>query len=143
MGKEKLPTPTIEGNREAVIHYMTIMTSNRETLETLRVAKEFADMYGVERLDYLMKFAEIAQNPPESKQSPANANADQILQAVEAVGIELNPWLEDLIISSSVEVVWDAIAVLKAYRQRGMLVRNPEGLLVEAIRNRWKPDLAA
>ncbi|MFE1748861.1 hypothetical protein [Coleofasciculus sp. H7-2] len=119
------------------------MTSNRETLETLRVAKEFADTYGVERLDYLMKFAEIAQNHPKSQQSPANANADQILQAVEAVGIELSPWLEDFIISSRVEVVWNAIAVLKAYRQRGMLVRNPEGLLVEAIRNRWKPDLGA
>ncbi|MBD2002720.1 MULTISPECIES: hypothetical protein [Cyanophyceae] len=108
----------------------------------IRVAKDFADSYGVERLDHLMTLAEADQNSPKTQPVPASANPDAILQEVEAAGFQLNPWLKNLLLSTSVEVVRDAIAVV-AENQQWRTVRNPEGLLVEAIRNQWKPNISA
>ena len=108
----------------------------------IRVAKDFADSYGVERLDHLMTLAETDQNSPKTQPVPVSANPDTILQEVEAAGFQLNPWLKNLLLTTSVEVVRDAMAVV-AENQGWGTVRNPEGLLVEAIRKQWKPKISA
>lgn len=105
----------------------------------IQVAKNFADSYGVERLDYLMTLAEVEQNSSKTQPVPASANLDAILQEVEAAGFQLNPWLKNLLLTTSVEVVQNAMAVVAENQQWG-IVRNPAGLLVEAIRNQWKPN---
>lgn len=107
-------------------------------VDNIRTAKEFADVYGVELLQRLIQLAETDQNLLDNQ--PTLATAD-IVQEVEAAGFELNPWLEDFILSARVEVVQDAIAVVEDNRQRGIKVRNPEGLLVSAIQNQWKPKI--
>ncbi|HLO49405.1 MAG TPA: hypothetical protein VK211_13400, partial [Kamptonema sp.] len=89
-----------------------------------------------------MTLAEGAESVPKTQPSPAKADTDAILQEVEAAGFQLNPWLKSLILTASVEVVRDGMAVVKENEQWGT-VRNREGLLVEAIRNQWKPNLSA
>lgn len=119
---------------------------NRLTLETqrsarlmddIRTAKEFADAYGVELLKRVIRLAETDRNRPHNQPLPAKTD---ILQEVVDTGFELNPWLEDLILSASVEVVRDAIAVVEENRQRGITLRTREGLLARAIQNEWKPN---
>jgi hypothetical protein len=108
----------------------------------IRVAKDFADSYGVERLDHIMTLTEADRNSPKTQPVAASANPDAILQKVETAGFQLNPWLKSLLLTTSVEVVRDAMAVVAENQGRGT-VRNPEGLLVEAIRNQWKPNISA
>ncbi|MDY7005889.1 MAG: hypothetical protein SWX82_18665 [Cyanobacteriota bacterium] len=57
-------------------------------------------------------------------------------------GFQINNWLTELILKTNAEVVRDAIAVVAVSRRRGTL-RNPEGMLVEAIRNQWRPNISA
>ncbi|MFB2980837.1 hypothetical protein [Microseira sp. BLCC-F43] len=120
---------------------------NRQTLKTqgsaqpidnIRAAKELADAYGIEVLERLIRLAESDRNLLHNQPTPAK---EDILQEVETAGFELNPWLEDLILDADVKVVRDAIAVVKENRRRGITVWNPEGLLVSAIRNQWKPNI--
>ncbi len=118
------------------------MTPLTPLIDYIQAAKEFADAYGIARLERLMTMAETERNSPKTQPSPTNANIDAISQEVEAAGFQLNPWLKSLILSTSVEVVRNAIAVVKE-NQRWGIVRNPEGLLVEAIRNQWQPNLSA
>lgn len=108
----------------------------------IQVAKDFADSYGVERLDHLITLAEADRNSPKSQPVPASDRPDTILQEVEAAGFQLNPWLKNLILTTSFEVVRDAMAVV-VENQRWKTVHNPEGLLVEAIRNQWKLNISA
>jgi hypothetical protein len=108
----------------------------------IQVAKDFADSYGVDRLDHLMTLAQADPNSAKTQSVPASDRHNTILQEVEAAGFQLNPWLKNLLFTTSVEVVRDAMAVVAENQQRGT-VRNPEGLLVEAIRNQWKPNLWA
>lgn len=108
----------------------------------IQVAKDFADSYGVDRLDHLMTLAQAEPNSAKTQPVPASDRHNTILQEVKAAGFQLNPRLKKLLFTTSVEVVWDAMAVVAENQQRGT-VRNPEGLLVEAIRNQWKPNLSA
>ena len=108
----------------------------------IQVAKDFADSYGVDRLDHLMTLAQADPNSAKTQPVAASDRHNTILQEVEAAGFQLNPWLKNLLFTTSVEVVRDAMAVVAENQQRGR-VRNPEGLLVEAIRNQWKPNLWA
>ena len=108
----------------------------------IQVAKDFADSYGVDRLDHLMTLAQADPNSAKTQPVRASDRHDTILQEVEAAGFQLNPWLKNLLLTTSVEVVRDAMAVVAENQQRGK-VRNLEGLLVEAIRNQWKPNLSA
>jgi len=89
-----------------------------------------------------MTSAQVEPNSPKTQSVPASDRPSTILQEVEAAGFKLNPWLKNLLFTSSVEVVRDAMAVVAENQQRGK-VRNLEGLLVEAIRNQWKPNLWA
>lgn len=114
------------------------------SIEYIKLAKEFADKYGIEYLDRLIKLAEnknLANN--KSNLTKTNqVNQETILEEVIASGFQLNPWLKNLILINSVEVVRQAIAVVEENEIWGN-VRNREGLLVEAIRNQWKPKLLA
>lgn len=116
---------------------------SQQLFEDIRAAKEFADAYGVELLDRILRLAETGQNPLQAQTFPSNTSKTEaagILQEAKNAGFKVNSWLGDLILSSHVEVVRDAIAVVKDNVQRGVLVQNPEGLLVAAIRNQWKPS---
>ena len=104
----------------------------------LKTAKDFADQYGVERLDRLMGLAEPLTSEVETQSHIVTANHSNILQEVEDAGLKITPYLKHLVLSESVETVRDAIAVVQENQSYGR-VKNPEGLLVEAIRNRWKP----
>jgi hypothetical protein len=108
----------------------------------IQVAKDFADSYGVDRLDHLMTLAQADPNSAKTQPVAASDRHNTILQEVEAAGFPLNPRLNNFLLTTSVEVVRDAMAVVAENQQRGR-VRNPEGLLVEAIRNQWKPNLWA
>lgn len=111
-------------------------------IDCIQVAKDFADSYGVDRLDRLMSLAQVEPNSTKTQSVPASDRHNTILQEVEAAGFQLNPWLTNFLLTTSVEVVRDAMAVVAENQQRGR-VRNPEGLFVEAIRNQWKPNLWA
>ena len=110
-----------------------------ESIEYIKLAKEFADQYGIEYLDRLITLAENKNLPnTQSNLTQTNqVNQGKILDEVLAGGFQLNPWLKNLILINSVEVVRQAIAVVKENEIWGN-VRNREGLLVEAIRNQWK-----
>jgi hypothetical protein len=111
-------------------------------IDCIQVAKDFADSYGVDRLDRLMTLAQVEPNSAKTQPVAANDRHNTILQEVEAAGFKLNPWLKNLLFTTSVEVVRDAMAVVAENQQRGT-VRNLEGLLVKAIDNQWKPNLWA
>ena len=55
------------------------------------------------------------------------------------MGIDLHPKLKKLVLSQSLEVVKNAIAVVKEHKTKGV-VRSPSGLLIKAVEGRWKPD---
>lgn len=79
---------------------------------------------------------------PDTSQPPVNVQTNDILQEVKKAGFQINNWLTELILKTNAEVVRDAIAVVAVSRRRGTL-RNPEGMLVEAIRNQWRPNISA
>ncbi|SKB13685.1 hypothetical protein PL11201_530015 [Planktothrix sp. PCC 11201] len=108
----------------------------------IQTAKDFADSYGVDRLDRLMTLAQASENSLITQPSGMNGNRGDILQEVEAVGFQLNAWLKNLILSTPIEVVRNAMAVVEE-NERWRIVKNREGLLVEAIRNQWKPNISA
>lgn len=111
--------------------------------EDIRAAKEFADAYGLELLERLIRLAEAHQSLPEQPKYVQafleSGKPDGILREVKDAGFRVNSWLENLIETASVEVVRNAIALVEQKRRRGT-VWNPEGLLVEAIRNKWQPN---
>jgi len=113
-----------------------------QLIEYIQTAKEFADAYGIAHLDRLLALAETVPNSPKTQSSTFKVMSNTILEEVEMAGFHLNPWLKTLILSNNVEVVRDAIAVVEENRRRG-IVRNCEGLLVQAIRNQWKPHISA
>ncbi|MEB3179064.1 MAG: hypothetical protein VKL59_08570 [Nostocaceae cyanobacterium] len=125
------------------------MNSNRKSLGTQGSArliddvlalKEFADAYGLDMLKRAIALAETDYNRSHPESTSAKAD---ILQQVEDAGFELNPWLENFILDANVEIVRDAIAVVKENLRRGITVHNPEGMLVSAIRKEWKPNIPA
>ncbi|MGQ4650697.1 hypothetical protein [Lyngbya aestuarii] len=65
--------------------------------------------------------------------------AQGILKEAKGTGIHLHPKLEQFILQSTLDVVKDAIAVVNEAKARGSL-KNPAGLLIEAIKNQWKPS---
>jgi len=109
------------------------MTPNQDSFGDIRAVKEF-----LEQMKRVIQLAELMQNLPDS---PAAFGKADILQEVEAAGFQIDPWLEDFIRNASPGVVRDAIAVVEENRHRGR-VRNPEGLLVSAIRNQWKANIS-
>ncbi|OZH54882.1 hypothetical protein AFK68_08050 [Hydrocoleum sp. CS-953] len=119
--------------------------NNRQTFgDEIRAAKEFADSYGPELLDRLLRVVENDHKMPDTSQTTVNLQTNNILQEVEKAGFQLNHWLTELILNTNVEVVRNAMAVVAVYRRRRMTtLRNPEGMLVEAIRNRWRPHISA
>ncbi|NEO53805.1 MAG: hypothetical protein F6K54_12380 [Okeania sp. SIO3B5] len=122
---------------------MELNRQNPQTLgDKIRVAKEFADSYGPELLDRLLQVVENDHKMPDTSQPPVNVQTNDILQEVEKAGFQINHWLTELILNTNAEVVRDAIAVVAASRRRGTL-RNPEGMLVQAMRNQWRPNISA
>ncbi|MDJ0517642.1 MAG: hypothetical protein QNJ74_15810 [Trichodesmium sp. MO_231.B1] len=118
--------------------------NNRQSFgDEIRAAKEFADSYGPELLDRLLRVVENDHKIPDTSQTPVNVQTNDILQEVEKAGFQINPWFRELILNSNATVVRNAMAVVTAYRRRGMSLRNPEGMLVEAIRNQWRPNISA
>lgn len=113
-----------------------------QLMEYIQTAKEFADAYGIAHLDRLLALAETAPTFPKALPATFKVMSDTILEEVEMAGFHLDPWLKTLILTSDVEVVRDAIAVVEKNSRRG-IVRNREGLLVQAIRNQWKSYIAA
>lgn len=111
--------------------------------DEIRVAKEFADIYGLELLNRLLRVVENGHKMAETQRPTVNAQTNDILATVEKAGFKINPWLAELILNSNAVVVRNAMAVVTKYRRRGRTLRNPEGMLVEAIRKQWKPNISA
>ena len=111
--------------------------------EDILAAKEFADAYGPELLERLIRLAEVNQSLPEQPKYLTafleSGEYDGMVREVKDAGFEVNSWLENLIETASVEVIRNAIALVEQKRRQGTTVWNPEGLLVEAIRNKWQP----
>ncbi len=84
-------------------------------LLVFKSAKEFADKYGIEYLDRLITLAENKNIPnTQSNLTKTNqVNQQKILEEVLASDFQLNPWLKNLILLNSVEVVRQAIAVVE------------------------------
>lgn len=111
------------------------------SIEYIKLAKEFADTYGIEYLDRIIV---LAENNKFTNIQPTSTKTNQeiILEEVVAAGFQINPWLKNLILINSEAVVREAIAVVQENEKWGN-VRNREGLLVDAIRNQWKPNRLA
>ena len=62
-----------------------------------------------------------------------------VLEQIEDAGIQLHPKLEQLVIYSTLDVVRDALNVVKEAKTKGNL-KNPTGLFVDALKNEWKPS---
>ncbi|MBD1863036.1 MULTISPECIES: hypothetical protein [Trichocoleus] len=74
----------------------------------------------------------------------ASGEQREILIQVEAAiaPIPLNPQIAAVVLEATLTTVQDAIALVKE-RKRSGEVKNPAGLLVDAIRERWKPAQSA
>jgi hypothetical protein len=70
----------------------------------------------------------------------ASGEQREILNEVEAAiaPIPLNPQIAAVVLEATLTTVQDAIALVKERKQSGE-VKNPAGLLVDAIRGQWKP----
>jgi len=70
----------------------------------------------------------------------ASAEQREILNQVEVViaPIPLNPQIATVVLEATLTTVQDALALVKERKQGGQ-VKNPAGLLVDAIRGQWKP----
>lgn len=86
----------------------------------------------------------------EPTKTKTNSSPDQITPAaaepffkqVEGLGIRLNQNLRKLVLSATVETIKNALGVLKQGLESQKRVKNPPGLLAEAIKQRWKPSQA-
>ena len=76
------------------------------------------------------------QAPPIDKDSH---QGKVLLEQIEDAGIQLHPKLKQVVIYSTFDVVRDALNVVKEAKAKGNL-KNPAGLFVEALKNRWKPN---
>jgi hypothetical protein len=72
--------------------------------------------------------------------SSASGDQHEILNQVEEAiaPIPLNPQIAAAVLDATLTTVQDAIALVKERKQSGE-VKNPAGLLVDAIRGQWKP----
>ena len=81
-------------------------------------------------------------NSSDSTESESEELSDEELEELfekcEECGIEVNSTIEKLIRSNSQFVVLNALEVLKQHQSKGQ-VKNPAGLLVKAIKQKWKP----
>jgi hypothetical protein len=70
----------------------------------------------------------------------ASGEQREILNQVEVAiaPIPLNPQIAAVVLGATLTTVQDAIALVKERKQGGQ-VKNPAGLLVDAIRGQWKP----
>jgi hypothetical protein len=86
--------------------------------------------------------AELTNLVPNSAKdhfSDAAQNREVLYQVRDAIApIPLNPQIKKVVLESALTTVQDAIALVKERQKRGE-VKNPAGLLVEAIRGQWKP----
>jgi len=93
-------------------------------------------------------YLELPKDLGEGKSSepPSNENFSQeaqvVLKEAEDSGVHLHPKLKQFLLEATLDVVKDAIAVVKEAKARGNL-KNPAGLLIEAIKNQWKPSVVA
>lgn len=81
----------------------------------------------------------LVQDPVKDHFSDAAQNREVLYQVRDAIApIPLNPQIKKVVLAAALTTVQDAIALVKERRQKGE-VKNPAGLLVEAIRGQWKP----
>ncbi|MBE9039593.1 hypothetical protein IQ235_02130 [Oscillatoriales cyanobacterium LEGE 11467] len=79
---------------------------------------------------------------PDDSRSPeaATTKTNTPIEQIKDLGVRVNPQIEKVVKLASVQVVKDAIALLRHKRQTHQTLRNPAGFLVRAIENRWKPE---
>ncbi|MBW4598512.1 MAG: hypothetical protein KME29_02590 [Calothrix sp. FI2-JRJ7] len=113
-----------------------------QKIRYLEQVKELTAMYGAERVLEFMQLGGFILTAPDSEsigtassdtKSQEDSGAD-LIEEVEALGLELNPQLINLIAKSAVQHVKTAIAKYKTYRQ----VTNPEGLFYRILSNEHK-----
>lgn len=74
--------------------------------------------------------------------TPKSDESDQALTAVkQAIDCKPSPALQKLVMNTTLEVVMDAIVVLKQQKAK-KTVKNPQGFLLVAIRQEWKPKIS-
>lgn len=82
-----------------------------------------------------------AETTPDLNQIDS-ATAEPLLKQVEDLGIRLNQNLRKLVLSATVETIKNALGVLKQNLESRKPLKNPPGLLAEAIKQQWKPSQA-
>jgi len=87
----------------------------------------------------------IKVKPTETKTSLSPNQADlaavePLLKQAEDLGIRLNQNLKKLVLSATVETIRNALGVLKQSLESRKSLKNPAGLLAEAIKQQWKPS---
>lgn len=87
----------------------------------------------------------IKVKPTETKTSltPNQVNlaaVEPLLKQAEDLGIRLNQNLQKLVLSATVETIRNALGVLKQSLESRKPLKNPAGLLAEAIKQQWKPS---
>lgn len=114
----------------------TLRLQVSQTYQLVKEAKDFADKYGLKRLDYLTGFLDATDNIANTQ---INHSDSEILTEVEVLGLEINSTLVSLIMKCSIQDVRYAIAVVEQTRKRETL-RNPEGLFYRVLENKHKSN---
>lgn len=133
-----LTIDTSEAKRLELLQQVNTYLTTMTTLDAAHIPQHLA------RLDHVLGFDSASQGgvharlsgTPDTRPTPTDAS---ILQEVEAAAIPINYDLKALILSSSVQVVRDAVAVVEENRSRGV-VYSPAGLFRSAVENQWKPN---
>ena len=119
------------------------VNDQRSNTQEVEDQEKFLDVEVPKGLDLNARLTNSTQDPKKDNSSATN-DQRQILNQVEAAiaPIPLNPQIRAVVLSAALTTVQDAIALVKERKQRGR-VKNPAGLLVDAIRGHWKPDQSA
>ena len=93
--------------------------------------------------DLNTRLTSSARDPKGDNFSAAGERCEILNQVEAAIApIPSNPQIAAVVLNAALTTVQDAIALVKE-RKEGGRVKNPAGLLVDAIRGRWKPDQGA
>jgi hypothetical protein len=107
--------------------------------QEVRAQEKSLDLEGLECSGLNAGLTNLVQNA-EIDVSSASGEQRKILNQVKAAiaPIPLNPQIAAVVLEATLTTVQDAIALVKERKQSGE-VKNPAGLLVDAIRGQWKP----
>ena len=139
--KSSFSTGEKNSNRGSEDAQKSSKTSQNRSANPQKLVPYYIDSKENKQGEEPKKAASVVVENVEKPEREITPEQEELLESAEDQGVKMNPSLIALICNTAVEIVKNAISVLKKNRkEKG--VKNPAGFLVEAIKGKWEVGAA-